>query len=308
MPENHQPQSISPIYQQIREILVEARSTACRAVNSAMVLAYWNIGCLITEEEQQGIARAGYGEYLIKQLATRLTQDFGKGFSESNLKYFRQFYQSFTIGHAAPDQILESYDSLERGNGPALRDQLPIIISGLSWTHYRLLLKVDRPKVRQFYMQECISANWSTRQLERQINSLYYERLLASRDKASVRAEIRELEPGPTPEDIIKDPYILEFLKVRDNSDFREKELEGALLDKLQDFLLELGRGFSFVARQKRFTIDGRHFYIDLVFYNYILKCFVLIDLKDQRSDPPRHWTDANVCQLFHTRINERGG
>jgi predicted nuclease of restriction endonuclease-like (RecB) superfamily len=279
---------ISGVYRQIREVLTRARSRAYQAVNSEMVVCYWEIGRLIVEEEQRGEERAGYGEYLVKELAERLTKDFGRGFTATNVKYFRQFYLSFSIGHAVRDQLAEVGQtgrafrdgSWQGEKGHSARGQLLVIHPALSWTHYRLLLKVERLDIRKFYMEECIACGWSTRQLERQINSFYYERLLASRDREPVRKEIFELEPGPTPEDIIKDPYVLEFLQLQDNPTFRERELEGALIGKLQEFMLELGRGFSFVARQKRFTFDGQHFYIDLVFYNYILKCFVLIDLK----------------------------
>jgi len=246
--------ALDQVYGQIREILASARAQAYRAVKFAMVQAYWEIGRVIVEEEQQGKAKAGYGENLLQDLAVRLTKEFGKGFDYSNIKNMRQFYLTFPIGDA--------------------------LRSELSWTHYRLLMRIEKQSARDFYLDECIAANWSTRQLERQISSLYYERLLASRDRDPVRAEIKELEPAPTPHDIIKDPYVLEFLGLGDAPSFREKELEGALIGKLQEFLLELGRGFSFVARQKRFTFDGQHFFIDLVFYNYILKCFVLIDLK----------------------------
>lgn len=245
---------LDQVYGRIREVLAEARSQAYRAVNFSMVQAYWNIGRVIVEEEQQGKNRAEYGKSLIKGLAVRLTAEYGKGFDHSNIWNMRAFYLAFT-----------KIDALRRE---------------LTWTHYRLLLRVEMETARDFYLDECIAANWSTRQLERQINSLYYERLLASRDHKPVRAEIQELEPGPTPQDVIKDPYVLEFLGLGDNPSFREKVLEGALIAKLQEFLLELGRGFSFVARQKRFTFDGQHFFIDLVFYNYVLKCFVLIDLK----------------------------
>ena len=158
-------------------------------------------------------------------------------------------------------------------NGHALRDHL-------SWTHYRLLIKVEDNNAREFYIQEAIKSQWSTRQLERQINSFFYERLLSSKNKEQVAEEIQILEPAKEPEDIIRDPYVLEFLGLSSNDDFYESDLEQALITHLQKFLLELGRGFSFVARQKRITFDGRHFRIDLVFYNYILKCFVLIDLK----------------------------
>ncbi len=272
---------IDSVYSRIKEILDTARSAAYRAVNFAMVQAYWHIGRVIVEDEQKGKKKADYGEYLVRELAQRLTKEFGKGFTLSNIKYFRQFYLSFSIGHAVRGQSQELiHESLQKTKSHALRDELPIVRNELSWTHYRLLLKVERPDVRQFYMDECILNNWSTRQLERQINSFYYERILSSRNKKSVRAEIKKLEPGTAPNDIIKDPYVLEFLGLKENKDYLESSLEQGLMDKLHDFLLELGKGFSFVARQKRITIDGDHFYIDLVFYNYILKCFVLIDLK----------------------------
>ena len=184
-----------------------------------------------------------------------MTKEFGKGFTVANLKNMRQFYLIFQ----------KSY---------ALRSEL-------TWTHYRLLMRVENENARNFYIEECIKSNWSTRQLEREITTLFYERLLSSKDKEKVLKEIYKLEPQiKKAEDIIKDPYVLEFLGLPENTSFLEKNLEQALIDHLQKFLLELGRGFSFVARQKRITFDGRHFYIDLVFYNYLLKCFVLIDLK----------------------------
>lgn len=246
--------AVESIYSRVREILETARSSAYRAVNVAMVQAYWHIGREIVEEEQKGKVKAGYGEYLLKDLSQRLTKDFGKGFDYSNVKNMRQFYLIFPIGDA-------------------LRSQL-------SWTHYRLLMRVEKESARNFYIEECITGNWSTRQLERQINSFYYERLLSSREKKPVKKEIQKLEPSLKPEDIIKDPYVLEFLNVKENIRFLEKDLESALIGKLQDFLLELGKGFSFVSRQQRISACGDNFYIDLVFYNYLLKCFVLIDLK----------------------------
>ncbi len=243
-------------YNRIKEIMSNARNKVYSAANFAMVEAYWNIGKSIVEQ-QGGAERAEYGARLIKELSKQMTADFGKGFTISNLKYMRQFYLTFPKSHA-------------------LRDQL-------SWTHYRLLMKVESDIARQFYMDECIKCGWSTRQLERQINSFFYERLLSSQDKAAVSAEIQQLEPAKRPEDIIRDPYVLEFLGLEQNTSFYESNLEQALIDHLQKFLLELGRGFSFVARQKRITFDGEHYFIDLVFYNYILKCFVLIDLKAGR-------------------------
>lgn len=247
-------QTIDHAYQRISEVLTDARGKAYRAVNIAMVQSYWEIGRIVVEEEQNGKAKADYGKQLIAEFAKRLKKDFGKGFDQSNLWHMRSFYLAFPI-----------LDALRRE---------------LTWTHYRLLLKVVRAEVRQFYLDECIASVWSTRQLDRQINSFYYERILASKNKELVRKEIQTLEPGPTPQDVIKDPFILEFLDLPENRDYLEKDLEHGLIDKLHDFLLELGRGFAFVGRQQRVTADGDHFYIDLVFYNFILKCFVLIDLK----------------------------
>ena len=240
-------------YEQIKRILSEARHKVYQTANFAMVEAYWNIGKSIVEQ-QDGYEKAEYGSRLIAELSKRMTVDFGKGFTTTNLKYMRQFYLTFPNSHA-------------------LRDEL-------SWTHYRLLMRVENENAREFYTEEAIKSNWSTRQLERQINSFFYERQLSIQNKEKVSEEIQKLEPAKVPEDIIRDPYVLEFLGLSPNDDFYESDLEEALITHLQKFLLELGRGFSFVARQKRITFDGRHFRIDLVFYNYILKCFVLIDLK----------------------------
>ena len=240
-------------YEEIRNILESARNKVYQTANFAMVEAYWQIGRSIIEE-QGGDKRAEYGKGLLKELSEQMMKDFGKGFTVANLKNMRQFYLTFP-------------------NSYALRSEL-------SWTHYRLLMRVENETARQFYLEESVKSQWSTRQLERQINSFFYERLLSSKNKDAVAGEIQKLEPGKTPEDIIRDPYVLEFLGLSPNDDFYESDLEQALITHLQKFLLELGRGFSFVARQKRITFDGRHFRIDLVFYNYILKCFVLIDLK----------------------------
>ncbi len=228
---------------------------AARAVNTAMVQAYWAIGRMIVIEEQEGKSKAVYGEKLIPKLSEKLCQEFGEGFNATNLRYCRQFYSTFPIHHA-------------------LRDEL-------SWTHYRLVMKVQNPHAREFYIKESIESQWSTRQLERQINSFYFERLLASQNKAPVVQEAENQNPPMKAEDLLKDPYVWEFLGLQDFPQLAEKELETAIIDNLQLFLLELGRGFSFVARQKRITTEtGKHFYIDLVFYNFILKCFVVIDLK----------------------------
>ena len=240
-------------YNEIKNILISARNKVYHTANFAMVEAYWNIGKKIIEE-QGGKDTAEYGQGLLQELSKQMTKDFGKGFTVANLKNMRQFYLTFP-------------------NGYALRSEL-------SWTHYRSLMRVENENARNFYLEEAIKSNWSTRQLDRQINSFFYERLLSSQNKEEVSKEITQLEKSKSPEDIIRDPYVLEFLGLEANTDFYESDLEQALITHLQKFLLELGRGFSFVARQKRFTFDGRHFRIDLVFYNYILKCFVLIDLK----------------------------
>ena len=220
-----------------------------------MVKAYWSIGKLIVEEEQNGNNRAQYGKALLKELSEKLTEEYGKGFDSSNLRYIRQFYRVFQ-------------------KRDALRHEL-------SWTHYRLLLRVEVEQAREFYMKEAIDCNWSTRSLNRQIANLYYERMFMSRNDKEVKKEAIQKTQEQVASDIIKDPYLLEFLGLQDNTKFRESELEQAIIDKLQDFLLELGKGFAFVGRQHRLTTEtGKHFYVDLVFYNYILKCFLVIDLK----------------------------
>jgi len=241
------------IYNSIRETLIVARKKVYSTVNTVMVEAYWTIGKQIADAQGD---RAEYGKNLMQYLSEKLTMEFGKGFTERNLQAMRQFYQSFPIPHT--------------------------LCAELSWSHYRLLMKIDNEKRREFYMHESVDAGWSVRQLERQINSFYYERLLATElsHRDEVRSEINVLEPKTTPDYILKDPYILEFLDLKENKKYQESEIEQALIDNLQSFILELGKGFSFVARQKRITIDGDHFYIDLVFYNYILKCFIVIDLK----------------------------
>jgi len=255
MAENkHQPSELNTLYNTINQIIEEARNTVYRTANFTMVQAYWNIGRAIVEEEQNGQDRAEYGQYILQELAKKLTKKYGKSYGERNLRYVRQFYRIFQ-------------------NWNAVRSEL-------RWTHYRLLLRIENDQARQFYLQEAIDCNWSTRSLERQINKLYYERMLMSKNNQVVKAEATEKTTQQEPKDIIKDPYVLEFLGLKDNTDFRESELEQAIIDKLQDFLLELGKGFTFHSRQYRISLDGEHFYIDLVFYNYILKCFLLIDLK----------------------------
>jgi len=264
--------SESKVYENIRNTLADARTKAFSAVNSAMVLAYWDIGRQISEAVGD---RAEYGKHLLRYLSERLTVEFGKGFIERNLRFMRQFYQTFPIRNA--------------------------LRSELSWTHYRVLMRVDEPNRRGFYLEECGESGWTARQLERQINSFYYERLLATKKehRAEIEAEIHTTEPKTTPDYILKDPYVLEFLDLKENTKHSESEIEQVLIDKLQEFLLELGKGFSFVARQKRITSEGgTHYYIDLVFYNFILKCFVVIDLKTSSL------TYQDVGQLdFYVRL-----
>lgn len=240
-------------YNSIRHSIVQAQHKLSTAVNSAMVTTYWEIGEQLYKACGEN-DRAGYGKGLLRFLANNLTAEFGKGFDESNLRKMRQFYCVYPI-----------------------RDTL---CPELSWSHYRLLMRIADENARAFYTEECVKAAWSVRQLERQIHTMYYQRLLSSQDKAPVSAEIQTSEPKPEYEKIVKDPYVMEFLQIKPDTHVFESDLEQALIDHLQQFLLEQGRGFSFVARQKRFTLDGQNFYIDLVFYNYILKCFVLIDLK----------------------------
>ncbi len=242
------------IYSEIKETLLLSRNQAYSAVNFAMVQAYWQIGRIIVEHEQNGNARAGYGKSVLQELSSHLTKDFGKGFSVRTLQQMKKFYVMFP-------------------NTNELRSQL-------TWTHYRLLMSVENEQARLWYMNEAIASAWSSRQLERQISTLYYERLLASRDQTPVRDEAMDLTAPLALENFIKDPYVLEFLDLKNYPALRESDLEQALIDKLQEFLLELGRGFCFVARQKLMRYEDEDFYLDLVFYHSILKCHVLIDLK----------------------------
>ena len=248
------PTSIETLYADIKTILVSARKQTYHAINFAMVESYWMIGHAIVEYEQQGETRAAYGKGVLKELAARLSIDFGKGFDERELRKMRQFYLTFQI-----------------------RDTLR---PELTWSHYRRLISVEDNQARLWYMNEAADGVWSTRQLDRQISSLYYERLLASREKESVKQEAEEKMGQIAPQQFIRDPFVLEFLNLKDYPSLHESVLEQALIDHLQQFLLELGRGFCFVARQKRMRYDDEDFYVDLVFYHSILKCHVLIDLK----------------------------
>jgi len=240
----------------LREMIAQGRQRALRAVDMVQVQTCWEVGRHIIEFEQGGENRAAYGKKLLSSLAENLTREFGKGFDASNLRYMRLFYQAFPMCDA-------------------LRHEL-------SWTHYRTLLRVESAEAQQWYMNEAATQNWSSRALERQIGTLYYERLLLSEDKPALAAEadakLHALKQAPR--EFIRDPVMLEFLGFPGSGKLLESRLEQALMDKLQAFLLELGKGFAFVARQQRISTESKDFYIDLVFYNYLLKCFVLIDLK----------------------------
>jgi predicted nuclease of restriction endonuclease-like (RecB) superfamily len=248
------PSGLQQTYEQIKTILTEARARAHRAINTAMVAAYWEIGRVIVEQEQQGQQRAEYGKGLLVELSQRLTAEFGRGFDRSNLWHMRSFHLSYPI-----------LDALRRE---------------LSWTHYRLLLRVDKPEARAFYEAEAVNSRWSTRELERQIHSLLFERLALSRDREGVLALAEKGHEIQQPSDLIKDPYVLEFTGLPQSQRYLESDLEQALIDGLREFLLELGKGFAFMGRQQRITLDGEHYWIDLVFYNRLTRSFVLIDLK----------------------------
>ena len=250
------PDGMSPLLNALRQIIGDSRQQVLSAVDAVQVQTYWHVGRHIVEFEQGGAQRAAYGQRLLPQLGQTLAAEFGPGFDATNLRHMRGFYLAFPIR-----------DALRRE---------------LSWTHYRLLLRVGGAEARQWYVQEAAAQNWSTRALERQISSLYYERLLSSQDKAGLLAQTRQESNGQpaVARSFVRDPVMLEFLGLPDTGRLLEAKLEAALMDKLQQFLLELGKGFAFVARQQRISTETQDFYIDLVFYNYLLKCFVLIDLK----------------------------
>lgn len=246
----------APLLDALRELIQSGRQRALRAVDMVQVQTCWEIGRHIVEYEQAGENRAGYGKQLLATLAQTLSQEFGKGFDVTNLRHMRGFFLAFPIRDAVRRE--------------------------LSWTHYRALIRVESPVAREWYLEEAVAQNWSSRALDRQISSLYYERLALSKDKQAVRDEasqkVREL--GVLPRNFIQDPVMLEFLGLPETGKLLESKFEAALMDKLQSFLLELGRGFSFVARQQRISTESQDFYIDLVFYHYVLKCFVLFELK----------------------------
>lgn len=249
------------IIHDISDILRQAQANAYRNINKAMVQAYWLVGKRIVEENQQGEAKAAYGKSIIKNISQALQAEFGKGFSERNLENMRAFYLQYPISQTVSAEF-----------------QAPNF--ELSWSHYQTLLRIENQQERAFYEIEAAQNNWSLRELKRQYDSALYLRLALSTEKKEILKLAQQGQRISTPQDAIKDPYILEFLQLQQHYKYSENDLENALIDKLEHFLLELGKGFTFVARQKRISFDERHFYIDLVFYNRLLRCFVLIDLK----------------------------
>jgi predicted nuclease of restriction endonuclease-like (RecB) superfamily len=249
------------IVNDITLILRQAQQAAYRSINQVMVQAYWQVGRRIVEEEQQGEAKAAYGKGVIKSLSAALQAEFGKGFSERNLENMRAFYLHYPIAQTLSAQS-PSPDFL------------------LSWSHYQLLMRIENKEERAFYEIEAAQNNWSLRELKRQFDSALYLRLALSTDQEGVKKLGQKGHVLESAQDAVKDPYVLEFLNLKEHYRYSENDLENALIDKLEHFLLELGKGFTFVSRQKRISFDERHFYIDLVFYNRLLRCFVLIDLK----------------------------
>jgi predicted nuclease of restriction endonuclease-like (RecB) superfamily len=248
------------LVERIEQLIAEAKKRTISAVNTAMVYTYYEIGRMIVDDEQQGEERAKYGKAVLKELSIRLTNKFGKGFSVENLDRMRYFYKTYSKTNSST-VLTNSYFTL-------------------SWSHYLKLMRIDNPEERRFYEIEAKENNWSLRELQRQFDSSLYERLQLSRDKDGIKALAKEGQIVESPKDVIKDPYVLEFLGLDELPQYSESELEQRLIDHLQTFLLELGKGFTFVGRQVRFSFDEQHFRVDLVFYNRLLRAFVLIDLK----------------------------
>lgn len=285
--------------QEIKDLILQARKKAYTSVNLLMVEAYWNIGRRIVEEEQKGKNKAEYGEELLKQLSLELAKEFGKGFSEVSLRNYRQFYIVFSNSSIRSTLWSESKETIKNNKYQVVKPKtekqnLDLLRPELTWSHYKLIMRVKTQEARNFYIKESANEGWSVRNLERNINSFYYERILSSQHKtidqiptkAEANDETRITTPDgekldkPSIRDFIKDPFVLEFLDLPTNLGYQERDLEKALISHLQSFLLELGKGFAFVARQQHIRTEHSDFFIDLVFYNYKLKCFVLIDLK----------------------------
>lgn len=262
------------LFLKIAELLQTARQTVVRAVNQTMVYTYYEIGRMIVEDEQKGKERAEYGKQVLKELSKKLTIEFGKGFSVENLDRMRYFYKTYSSSNSSTP-LTKS----ETTDNRAIYETASRKFT-LSWSHYLKLMRIDNPDERRFYEIECAANNWSLKELQRQCDTSLYERLALSRDKQGIKQLAEQGQIIEKPTDILKDPYILEFLNLPEKHQYSESDLEAAIIDKLEHFLLELGKGFTFVARQFRMTIDEKHFRADLVFFNRLLKCFVVIDLK----------------------------
>ncbi len=284
------------LYTSVKTILHHAQNNAYKTVNSLMVVAYWHIGKLIVEDEQQGNRKAEYGKAVLQDLSDRLNKEFNGGYSVQNLRSFRQFFLTFpeirsTVwSESIEAETIDFTGASGVDNKSSIRSTLwsesaesrilSTLWRELSWSQYKLLMRVENPDARAYYMKETVAQSWGVRGLERQINTFYYERILSSKNKKAVQKEATKNIIKPNIADHIKDPYILEFLSIKPSAHLFEGDLEQALLDNIQHFILELGKGFAFVRRQQHIDADTEHYYIDLVFYNYILRCFVLIDLK----------------------------
>jgi predicted nuclease of restriction endonuclease-like (RecB) superfamily len=266
------------LFENIRSLLVSARQNVLRQVNTAITTTYFEIGRLIVEDEQKGKERAEYGEYTLIDISSKLTREFGKGFSLVNLQRMRLFYKTYSI----PSTVSTKLDGNKIDSEQSLKSSIRQTLSAefkLSWSHYVFLMRLDE-SIRKFYEIEAIANNWSLRELKRQFDSGLYERLTLGGDKTKILELSQKGQIIEKPQDLIKDPYILEFLGLEEYSKYSETDLEQALINNIESFLLELGKGFTFVKRQERITFDDQHFFIDLVFYNRILKCFIVIDLK----------------------------
>ena len=274
--------ALSGVINEIKEVLVSARTNVARQVNSELLTAYWNIGRIICEYEQSDPERADYGKRTIKELSRTLTQEFGKGFSVSNIQFMRRFYQAYPI-------------------------QQTVSVK-LSWSHYCELLSISDPDKRSFYEKEAVNANWSVRELKRQIESSLFERLLLSRgdtNKEQVLSLALKGNEISQPSDIIRDPYVFEFLGLPEDKPVMESDLEQALVQQIEKFLLELGRGFMFVGTQQRVTVSNTHYYVDMVFYNKILRAYVLIELKTTKLTPEAAGQINMYLNYYAAEVND---
>ncbi len=304
----------SNLGERVATIIEQARANVVRAVNSNMVLAYWLIGREIVEDVQKGKARAGYGKQVVEALSKDLTSQFGKGFSAPSLWNYRQFYKTYShrvpeilspMGRESsilPEKLSQSGRELTVAAGQGFNPRL-------SWSHYRAMMRVTNRESRDFYELEAVECGWNKKQLERQIQSSYYERIIHNRGTDGLIASDRERLTGVPVSSVqlLKSPYVLEFLDLPDSPNLHEDDLEQAIINNLQSFLLELGKGFSFVARQKQIRFDDDTFYIDLVFYNFILKCFVLIDLKIGKLTHSDVGQMDGYVRLFEDRFKVEG-